>query len=319
MLPPKYATTAFVSIELFTSVRSDRPIPPSFKAWSKLLADSGGHMHLITDNSYPLVPGFGSKVTVLDIDANTIPTWSKLCEIMLRSSRERWITGYVNNDIFPSFNFLTTLSALQKVTASLNQTRTAKPHELFKTYSHSTKGWFAVATRWDLDLNNRNCVAHTQGGYDLWLWNNIDGDNSLLGENFTIPPFHIARPYFDMWFLSAAIQTGHRHVIDLSQATHIFHVNHQRTFRGWSEAVRVQHNDKEWNENHELAFKTYCDDAIMRAGTCMKYQMATGTVCETPLYLTKQLHLQERVYSVPYKCMKKNIHYLSDEEYDLIN
>jgi len=310
-------TTKALYVEMFTSIRSDRPIPPACKAWSKLLAGFGGSVHLITDNSFPVIPGTGFKVTVLDIDVAKLPTWSEICEVMARS-REVLITGYFNNDIFPDPNFLKVMNTLQHLSTSLKYTRIAKPYERFKVRPHFTQGWFAVATRIDVNLRNRTGLTHTYGGYDIWLWNNIPDDNSILGKYFGIPKFHIARPYFDVWFLSAAIKIGHRHVIDISPAVKILHVQHKRLFKYWLESFRVANNDTAWNENHDLAFKTYCD-GITRGGKCWKYKMGTGTVCETPLQMTKDLTLRERDESVPYKCLKRRRYHLSDEEYLLVN
>jgi len=312
-----YQTRALHGIELFTAIRSDRPIPRACKAWSELLSRFGGVLHIITDNSFPVVPGAGFKVTVLDKDVLQLPTWNEICEV-ISHNRELLITGYVNSDILPDINIMEAVNTLQQLSTSLKYTRTAKPNQRFKVQLRVTHGWFAVATRVDINLGKRIGVTHTNGGYDIWLWNNIPDDNSVLGEYFSVPEFHIARPYFDMWFLSAAIQSGHRHVIDISPAVKLLHINHVRSFEGWSERVRVANDDIAWNKNHDIAFTKYCNDSVL-GRRCVEYKKGTGTVCETPLQLTEEFRLRERDDSVPYKCLKRQTYRLSDEEYGFFN
>lgn len=289
-----------VSIGLFTSIVDIKNIPDACYAWQRVLSEFSGKVHLIGQQRGQLVSEFG--FSVLPRRSGKLPRWSDILHIIRTDGHRYTIVGYFNNDVWPTLRTRVLLDYLFKLNLQHEHVRTARPGASFKLTQHEhSAGWLAVATRSDFDPHTSIVTPHTKGGSDLWLWNNQKGFHSVLGENYRIPPFRIARPYFDMWFVSIAIQTGFRHVIDITQAAGILHKEHSRTFHSWSEAQRRVANDTDWNNNYLLARAPLCDSTHQ----CIEYELGTGTTCEAPLVLDNLLNLSKRKTSVPYKCFEQ--------------
>jgi len=144
--------------------------------------------------------------------------------------------------------------------------------------------WLAVGRRFDISASGKTSI-NTDGGYDVWAWNVFPGCEPLLP--FAIPPFRIARPNFDNWFLSLSISIGQRHVIDITDSFMTLHHAHHHRFRGGDVASKAaggydnfyKSGDADNYINYHLAFANYTD---RRSGRNFSYAWTHGTACEAP-------------------------------------
>ena len=298
----KGAHPSFAQVELFSAIRTDRPIPAACYAWSAELSLQGGILHLLVDSSNPLNLPTGFQLTVLKHRVDELPTLRTILLTIASTSSTASIVGYVNSDIFPSTgNFFQVVQSLRTWSKIQSKIRTAKPGKQFTSVGSKSSKWLAIAARWDMNKTERSKKLHANGGSDFWLWNRMADMPGLFSGSFEIPEFYLSRPYFDMWVVSMAIQSAKRHVIDVTQPLNMVHVDHERHFESWGERARLQASDVAWNSNYNLAFKTYC----VSNNTCYTYQKATGTPCEAPLMLSKDLEVFYRKASIPFACFSQ--------------
>ena len=226
--------------------------------------------------------------------------WSWILDSISKESKPNIIVGYFNPDIYPSQQTAKVLKFLTDLDIPDIAVRRAKPFQKFERTREISRGWLAVASRFDWNATLNTVRPHRQGGIDFWLWNYVEEDNTILGGSFELPDFRVGRPYYDMWFLSMAIQRAHRHIIDITIPAHVIHKDHPRQFKDWSRSSKGIYNDVIWNENYRLAHKRWC----VTSKQCYNYVRRTGTVCETPAWVTASFRLAYRRFSTPYNCLQ---------------
>ncbi|KAJ8598127.1 hypothetical protein CTAYLR_007409 [Chrysophaeum taylorii] len=163
--------------------------------------------------------------------------------------------------------------------------------------------WLAVGRR--VDLSGSTATVHKGGGYDFWAWNVHPGCRPLLP--FRIPPFRVARPNFDNWFLSVSISVGFRHVIDATTAFVTLHREHERYFSDDRKKGKSSGGMKNYYAsgnvdayiNLHMAFRHYTD---VRTGRNYTYGWTHGTTCEAPFYLGASWTVERRAIRSNFNC-----------------
>lgn len=195
----------------------------------------------------------------------------------IHKSLERGVVVFVNADIGVARASLERLARLTNVLGKQHPRRTEWGKFETERDKPAHASWLAVARRFDISADSTT-TKNTDGGYDLWAWNVFPGCRPLLP--FDIPPFKIARPTFDNWFLSLSISTGFRHVIDATDAVVTFHHVHAHRFRvtaqrGYDEFYT--NGDIDSYINRHLAFRFYEYEQRNYS-----YAWTHGTACEAP-------------------------------------
>lgn len=211
-------------------------------------------------------------------------------EIVAVLAAQRGVVVFVNADVGVDGSIV----GLARLNATLAPVRTEwGKFERAPGMPHGD--WIAVARR----RNFSSGARHVGGGYDLWAWNNPN--RPLLP--FEIPPLRVGRPNFDNWFLSMAISTGQRHVIDATEAIVILHKDHGRHFGDGAAAKKgnifsyYRSGNADAYVNMHLAYRWY-----EASGKRYSYAVAHGTTCEAPYVLDAAWSLSTRAARLNYGC-----------------
>ena len=233
---------------------------------------------------------------------------------------ESGAVGFGNSDLLPDENFARNVASVSRldftkvtphiIDSQLRAYAVAERHE---------KAWLIILSRVDYDLHHSDGKVHMDGGVDFWIWNNLKRNNNIFGLSATIPAFRIARPWFDNWLTSTALQAGGRHVIDGTAVLKIYHRKHSRMgdMKRWDDPQNRAKlkNDADWLQNAELS------NIKIRtsSGSLSTYHLGIGTACEALLFLSTKssnntiLQIQRRAKSVPCPsctdCYSEEVHH----------
>lgn len=255
-------------------------------AWRKVMQETQGNVVLLLNNDADkaIARKNGFIVEKVDESESGLPLLSSILRTM-SLYQNSCAVAFANSDLSPGENFGRSLISLLQF--DLNDHVLYRVDDQLRAHvlKKRTRGWLVVASRFDYIDKVGLGHIHLDGGVDFWLWNNIPHDNNIFGVPSTVPDFRLARPWFDNWLTSTALQVAGRHIID---GTLVFRVNHKMhsrlgSIKKWDDPkiVRLLENDYDWLQNSHFAQER----VLNRAGVRSKYRLGIGTTCESKYYL----------------------------------
>ena len=234
-------------------------LPGNLIAWQEELQRVAGGVVLFLN-----VPSDVKKAEMLNFrtervqESNTgFPLLSSVLNTISEYS-ESGAVGFGNSDLFPGENFALNFASVSrlnftKATPYIVDSR-LRDHDIPERHE---KAWLIILSRIDYELHHSDGKVHMDGGVDFWIWNNLERNNNIFGLPAIVPAFRIARPWFDNWLTSTALQAGGRCVVDGTAALKIYHRKHSRMgdMERWDDPqnmAKLKH-DADWLQNSELS------------------------------------------------------------------
>ncbi len=285
-----------------------KEIPENILAWRHELKSIQGDIVLFLNDEADR-----SKAKLLGIHteyvqeaASGLPLLSSILDTIAHYSQTSAV-GFGNSDISPGENLARVLLPLLRLDYAQ-----VPPHivdsELVhhKMVDRSERGWLIVLTRVDYETQPSLGTFHKGGGVDFWIWNNVEQNNNIFGVPAIVPGFRLARPWFDNWLTSTALQVGGRHVVDGSMVLKIYHKKHTRLHGvgNWDDPKHADklRQDPDWVHNSKLSHTR------IRTvnGSLSHYYLGIGTTCEAVFFLSlhdnstcSEIQLHSRAKAIP--------------------
>ena len=260
-------------------------IPSQIVAWQNVLQSIGGRIVLLLNerDDIALAELHGFQTERLQESSHGLPLLDSILHTM-SGYRLSDAVGFCNSDISPGEGFgkalISTLSALKSGLQNMKPYRIDSNLTPIVLSDRRERGWLIVLSRVDFDVYESDGQTHMGGGVDFWLWNNVARHNNIFGSASAIPAFRIARPWFDNWITSTALQVGGRHVIDGTRVLKVYHRKHKRlgNIASWDDPryLKKLKLDPDWLQNEKFAkVRVRTVD-----GSFSSYSLGIGTTCE---------------------------------------
>lgn len=261
-------------------------IPDAIMSWRDQLVRINGKVVLLLNelNDIQLAHSFGFTTAPVRVSEEGFPQLDSLLEVVATFNKSK-LVGFCNSDLLPGPNFADAVSALVQLDVKHSPLRTVDSDLTAHDNPKSIEGWLVVVSRVDFDDHPSDGHVFTDGGVDMWIWNNAQGsvvENNIFGFNSDIPPFALGRPWFDNWLTATAMQLGGRIVIDGTHKIQILHKIHKRlgSLSNW-EDFELLANDQEWINSKRYALEKICTE---NGELCSAYRLGIGTTCEAPYF-----------------------------------
>jgi hypothetical protein len=279
------AQLSAVTFQLFIAPKPDfgSVIPHSLIMWQSMLRTIEGEVILLLNKPGDILTatraGFRTE-HVLE-SPNGFPLLDSVLSVIYRHS-ESLMVGFCNSDLLPDTQFAEKILQVSKLNTSRLHGRTTDSELKLSSSDAFLQGWLLVLSRTDFENDPHDGHVFMDGGVDMWIWNNIAGENNIFGIEAQIPSFCLGRPWFDNWLTATAMQVGGRHVIDGTNELTVYHKNHKRLgyLADWTNVSALE-NDLEWKANKQLAATQICS----AEHRCSSYRLGIGTTCEAPFVL----------------------------------
>ena len=259
--------------------------PKNLFLWQAELNSINGRVVLLLNEAddIEVSKDFGFDTLSVQETESGLPLLSSILEVASTFTTSS-LVGFLNSDLLPGKDFAATILAVLDIKLPQHRILTLDNNLQIKPLARHRPGWLLVGSRIDYMDTPSDGHIFTEGGVDMWIWNNIENSNTILGINVEIPPFCLGRPWFDNWLTATAIQLGGRHVIDSTQELHFLHRIHRRihNLSNW-EDMSLLANDADWVRNRDMASTKICSTE----GHCAEYRLGIGTTCEAPYILAR--------------------------------